>query len=115
ALFDDHGREIEGTGIRNNHGRENLDYATLDAAYLFAQIGQTLDTLFTSLPNTSLRIELIAISCFWHSLVGIDDAGNATTPVLGWADSRAVDAVYQLRSDFDEAEIHARTGCRFHA
>ncbi|MGH9875329.1 MAG: gluconokinase, partial [Pyrinomonadaceae bacterium] len=55
-----------------------------------------------------------SISCFWHSLMGVDEAGNATTPVLGWADSRAVAAVYQLRSEFDEAKTHARTGCRFH-
>jgi gluconokinase len=46
--------------------------------------------------------------------VGVDESGDATTPVLGWADSRAAAATYQLRSEFDEAKIHTRTGCRFH-
>ena len=75
---------------------------TSDAETLLGQVAKTIDSLFARFPESALRIELISISCFWHSLMGVDTAGNATTPVLGWADSRAVDAVYQLRSEFDE-------------
>jgi gluconokinase len=35
--------------------------------------------------------------------------------VLGWADTRAAPAVEELRLQFDERELHARTGCRFHS
>jgi len=115
ALFDHHGREIEGAGVRANYWRTITDFATFDAETLLEQVARTIDSLFATFPESAIRIELISISCFWHSLMGVDTAGNATTPVLGWADSRAVDAVYQLRSEFDEKQIQARTGCRFHS
>jgi gluconokinase len=114
ALFDEQGREVEGASFRVGYGPATSDFATFDADALLEKVAKTIDSLFAGFPESTVHIELIAISCFWHSLMGIDDAGNATTPVLGWADSRAVEAVYQLRSAFDEEEIHARTGCRFH-
>ena len=114
ALFDEQGGEIEGASVRANYGRATMDFATFDAETLLDQVAKTIDRLFARFPESAIHIELISISCFWHSLMGVDNAGNATTPVLGWADSRAVDAVYQLRSEFDEAKIHVRTGCRFH-
>ena len=115
ALFDEQGREVEGTSVRANYLRETSDLATFDAETLLEQVAQTLDTLFAKLPESTTRIELIAVSCFWHSLVGVDAVGRATTPVLGWADPRGAAAVYQLRAEFDEAKTHARTGCRFHS
>jgi gluconokinase len=115
ALFDQQGREIEGASVRINYRRTTTDFATFDAETLLEEVAKTIDSLFAKFPESTMRIELIAISCFWHSLMGVDTAGNATTPVIGWADSRAVDAVYQLRSEFDEKEFHARTGCRFHS
>jgi gluconokinase len=115
ALFDQQGREIEGASVRASYGHTLTDFATFDAELLLEQVAKTIDSLFAKIPESAIRIELISISCFWHSLMGVDDGGNATTPVLGWADSRAVDAVYQLRSQFDEKKFHARTGCRFHS
>ena len=115
ALFDHHGREIEGASVRANYSRIISDFARFDAETLLEQVARTIDSLFARFPESAIHIELISISCFWHSLMGVDTTGNATTPVLGWADSRAVDAVYQLRSEFEEKIIHARTGCRFHS
>ena len=114
ALFNDQGAEIDGATVRVGYSASTSEFATFDAEALLEQVAQTIDTLFARLHQSSIHIELIAISCFWHSLVGIDADGFATTPVLGWADSRAAAAVYQLRSEFDEAKTHARTGCRFH-
>ncbi|HEV7799011.1 MAG TPA: gluconokinase [Pyrinomonadaceae bacterium] len=118
ALFDERGREIGGASIRvDRWGRWQLnttDFSLLDADTLLEQVAQTLDALFAKVYQSATRIELIAISCFWHSLLGVNATGRATTPVLGWADSRAAAATYQLRSELDEAKIHARTGCRFH-
>jgi gluconokinase len=137
SLFDDRGREVPGASARSNYqspvspasgfatrdfqagisGAQSRtsDFTTFDAASLREQVAQTLDALLAKLPESSTRIELIAISCFWHSLVGVDATGCATTAVLGWADARAAAAVYELRSEFDETKTHARTGCRFHS
>ncbi|HVF23268.1 MAG TPA: gluconokinase, partial [Pyrinomonadaceae bacterium] len=51
---------------------------------------------------------------FWHSLMGVDADGAPTTPLLTWADTRATQQAQELRAEFDEREIHARTGCRLH-
>jgi gluconokinase len=118
ALFDESGREIKDASVRVDrwtHWEEGAtNFATLDAEKLLEQVAQTLDALFAKVQPSPTRIELIAISCFWHSLVGVDESGRTTTPVFGWADSRAAAATSQLRSELDEAKIHARTGCRFH-
>lgn len=117
ALFDESGAEINGTSVRTNRLSPSVtDFSTIDAAALLLQVAQTVDAQLydAQFYEATTRIELIAISCFWHSLVGVDETGRATTPVLGWADNRAAAAVSQLRSQLDEAEVHARTGCRLH-
>ena len=115
ALFDEMGSEISGAQVSN---RRNLsaavDFAELDAEAIVAQVVETIDDLFAKSVHSGARIEFIAISCFWHSLIGIDSAGRATTPLLTWADTRAAQMAKNLRSKFAEREIHSRTGCRFH-
>src|SRR6267378_459751 len=88
ALFDEQGRELEGASVRSSYSSETRDFAIFDAKKLLEHVAETIDALFVSFPESSTRIELIAVSCFWHSLLGVDEAGRATTPVLGWADSR---------------------------
>jgi gluconokinase len=61
------------------------------------------------------QIVAVAMDTFWHSLLGIDAAGCALTPVITWEDTRARDAVYQLHVQFDEQAVHSRTGVHFHA
>jgi gluconokinase len=117
ALFDEGGAEIRGSGVRTGRKAGITDFSTSDADALRSQVFQTIDaTLFEArFLEAATRIELLAVSCFWHSLVGIDEVGQATTPVLGWADNRGAAAVSELRSKLNEAEVHARTGCRLHS
>jgi gluconokinase len=60
-------------------------------------------------------VAAVGMSCFWHSLLGVDAAGNALTPVYTWADSRCRDDAQRLRGEFNERTIHARTGCMLRA
>ncbi|RYG70487.1 carbohydrate kinase [bacterium] len=83
----------------------------VDAAKLLDLAAQCLDQL---LPQLEGSIEAVAISCFWHSLLAVDAAGNALTPVLSWADNRASAYIPVLRALADETESHARLGCVFH-
>ena len=113
ALFDENGVEIPGAAVRSN--RVGSDFSTIDASGLLALVVQTIDELYQAQCfRRTTRLELIAVSCFWHSLVGVDADGVPTTPVLGWADNQAAAAAWQLRSKLNEAEIHSRTGCRLH-
>lgn len=115
SLFDERGREIDGATVRlQSRHFISADLAQMDADSCFELIGETIDALFDKPIQTSLRIEFIAVSCFWHSLVGIDGKGSATTPVYSWADNQAAAAAKELITRFEEEAIHARTGCRFH-
>src|SRR6185369_12170938 len=113
ALFDERGAPLPGAQTRNRRAFTTLsDFAELDADQIVAEVIKAIDEL---LANFQGRIELIAISAFWHSLIGIDAAGLPTTPLLTWADTRAAKYANALRENFDERETHARTGCRFHS
>ena len=59
----------------------------------------------------SRPIMAVGASCFWHSLLGTDEAGRALTPIYTWADSRCREDAARLRAEFSERAIHARTGC----
>lgn len=60
------------------------------------------------------QVLAVAASCFWHSILAVDESGRALTPVYSWADNRAAAFVEPLRSVLDEDAAHARTGCVFH-
>ena len=104
ALFDERGRQIEGVQrVRYGGG----DFAEINPDLLVDEVMKAINQL----PAQS---EVVAISTFWHSLMGVDANGAPTTPLLTWADTRATQQAKELRAEFDEREIHARTGCRLH-
>src|SRR5689334_18763212 len=106
GLFDERGAFVPGAQARNHRAFTSVsDFAELDADQIVAEVIQTIDEL---LAKSTAKIEAIAISAFWHSLIGIDDAGRPTTPLLTWADTRAARFAKSLRESFDEREIHAR-------
>src|SRR5215213_7759945 len=111
SLFDERGNEVPGVQARSRRSAAVSGFAELDANQLVNEVVNTIDQLHLS---SNAKVELIAISAFWHSLLGIGAGGPPTTPVLTWADTRAAEFANDLRSHFNEPEIQARTGCRFH-
>jgi gluconokinase len=84
--------------------------AELDPIELLKVVCTCIDT---SSRQTS-RIDAIGISCFWHSLMGLDNHGEPTTAVLMWADTRAAGAVSALMNEIDPLRHHQITGTRLH-
>src|ERR1044071_2162955 len=114
ALFDEHGSEVPGAQVRSRRSAAVSNFSELDPDQLVDEVVKTIDELLTYHFHSAAQIEFIAISAFWHSLMGIDSEGVPTTSLLTWADTRAARFANDLRLDFDELEVHARTGCRFH-
>jgi gluconokinase len=56
----------------------------------------------------------VATCTFVNNILGIDQNNRAVTPLTTYADTRADSEVAGLRADFDETQVHDRTGCRFH-
>lgn len=115
SLFDARGREIKATQARRAWSFRTSEEGASegDAEELFSTVVSTVDDALQLVPR-DVRAAEVAVSCFWHSLVVLDDAGRALTPVLGWADTRARAAAALLRARLDEAKTHQRTGCRLH-
>jgi len=58
--------------------------------------------------------DALGISCFWHSLLLLDEHERPLTPVLLWQDRRAMPQAEALAERLDAREVYARTGCTFH-
>ena len=115
ALFDERGREIPGASARTHRVYTGLrHFSEFDADALVESVADTIDLLMAQPFLSTDQIELISISCFWHSLLGVDEENCATTPVFDWSETRAAQAATELRARFEETQTHARTGCRFH-
>jgi gluconokinase len=86
-----------------------------DAEVLLNLVLGVLDGAAEGALNAGIRPACVSISCFWHSLVGVDETVKPVTPVLTWADTRAEKYVVDLRELVDENSAHDRTGCPFHS
>jgi gluconokinase len=116
ALYDERGAKIAGTQSRVARSLSTTQDggAELDARQAVEQIARTIDDVQARSAQLKARIQTVAVSCFWHSLVGMDKEGEPLTPVYGWADTRAARHAKELRRVLDEKAAHRRTGCRFH-
>ena len=117
ALYDLAGDVLPETMVKNERRLTATDDggAEIDALLAFRQVVKTIDDVLKKAENIAGEISTVAASSFWHSLVGVDDAGEPTTKVFGWADTRSRKVAAVLRENFDEDLLHNRTGCRFHS
>jgi gluconokinase len=114
-LYDDAGEGVEGTEVK-------LDYefaytpeggAEKDADELLDLVVRAVDGTLSEAGGAV--ISGVAMSTFWHSVLGLDRDGHPTTPILTWADRRAAECVPDLRERLDERAYHRRTGCVPHS
>jgi len=117
ALYDERANVLPPTVVKNSRllNTTHEGGAEIDAEEALQQVAQAIDDVLKKSKNIKDEIEFVAISCFWHSLLGIDKQGRPTTKVFGWAENRAAKYVSKLREKLDETKIHNRTGARFHS
>lgn len=117
ALYDAQGNRIEGTEVKHERTLTVTKDggAEINADEAVEQVAEAIDEVITKSPSLAEQTGLVATSCFWHSLVGVNENADAITPVLGWADTRAAVVIDELKNLFDESETHKRTGARLHA
>lgn len=117
ALYDEKARVLPETMVKNERVLTATEDggAEIDAVEAFCQVVEAVDAVLKKAKNVAGEIESVAASSFWHSLVGVDKKGSPTTKVFGWADTRSRKYVRVLRENFDESEIHNRTGAHFHS
>ncbi len=92
VAYDEHGRAEPGDA--------HLPYDELDADHLVAACRAVLAQVGEG--------DALVLSCFWHSLVVLDERDRPTTPVLTWRD------VADEPPALDPDAYHRRTGCFLH-
>ncbi len=60
------------------------------------------------------EVRAVGLDTMAASLVGVDAAGRAVTPVFAYADTRAREDARALRRELDAEAVHQRTGCPIH-
>lgn len=117
ALYDADGEALPETMVKNERAVVVTEAggAELNAETAFRQVKKALGDVLKKCPVEIQEIEYTATSCFWHSLVGVDEEGMATTPVYTWAETRPAKYIDVLRDELNESEVHNRTGARFHS
>jgi gluconokinase len=115
AIFDAKGNRVMATTaqfsyplIAGQDGRAELRPADLDRAVAVA-LAKTFKVWRKM--KSPRPIAGIGVSCFWHSLMGLDAKGRAITPIYTWADSRCRAEAQLLRKNSGEEILHAQTGC----
>ena len=116
TLHDRRGRAVSGLEARRPY-----QFATtadggveVGADLLFELVVEAVDEILARSGRRRTGIAAVAMSTFWHNLVGVDAGGRALTPVYSWADTRSAAAAEELRGLLDESRYHARTGCPLH-
>ena len=115
GLYDGSGDELEGTEVKLDYEFEYTPDggAAKDADELLDLVARAVDgALFNS---EGTEISGVAMSTFWHSVLGVDHVGHPITPILTWADRRAAESVPELRERVNERSYHRRTGCVLHS
>jgi gluconokinase len=107
CAYDERGRALGECASRKYSARTTRDgSAELDADELVRAAEAVLAEAGES--------DVLGISCFWHSLLLLDEHERPLTPVLAWQDRRAAAQAEALAARLDQDSVHERTGCMLH-
>jgi gluconokinase len=116
-LYDGRGQVIPGTEAQIPYDVTTTadGGVEVDAPMLADLVARCIDGALARAGGQAAAIGRVATSCFMHSLVGLDAAGAALTPVYMWGDIRAGEQVRQLRASTDGEAVRQRTGVVLHS
>ncbi|MEK6192522.1 MAG: FGGY-family carbohydrate kinase [Chloroflexota bacterium] len=117
AVHDRLGRTLTGTAVQVPYAWEMASDVSVRLSHrtLLDLVGQTLDQVVDVSGSLPLQVVAGGISCFFHSISGLDVAGRPVTPVLSWADTTSAGEAAALRGRIDPDWAHAVSGVPIHA
>ncbi|MGH2448768.1 MAG: gluconokinase, partial [Chloroflexota bacterium] len=116
-VYDSRGRMIDGWEIHRPYSTHTTPDggSFIDADFLLEQAVNVISAGLEMITRNGRTPAAVACDTFWHSLIGVDSAGRAVTPIYTWADTRSKQAAIELRRRLDQKAIHHRTGCGLHS
>lgn len=117
ALHDRGGRTLRNSTIQLAYGWDVDSDGSVRLAHgaLIDLVGHAFDGFIAKIGTLASDVVAGGISCFFHSIAGLNDAGQPLTPVLSWADTTSAGHAASLRQQIDAMHTHACTGAPIHA
>lgn len=117
SLYDVKGRVVDGSGVQVAYSWdvEADGSVRLPHTALLELVARALDELVGVIGRLADDVVAAGVSCFLHSIAGLDAGGRVVTPVLSWADTTSAADAAQLRAELDRDAVHALTGAPLHA
>jgi gluconokinase len=117
GLYDRCARLVEGSAAKVPYGWDVGPEGSVRLPFreLLQRVEQALDEAAAAAGPLAREAVVAGVSCFFHSIVGLDGAGRPLTPVLSWADTTSAGDAATLRATIDSGRAHARTGAPVHA
>lgn len=115
GVYDATGREVGKRTNKQVHGFTVGDdgTSTIDADVIVEGLRTAIGKVLSHpLPGPVMAI---GFDTFASSLVVVDEAGEAITPCITYADTRCRSQVAALRESLDPVALHERTGSRLHS
>lgn len=88
------------------------DYHEQDAEEIWRSFQKSLQELIHKIGHQPIAVSL---SAAMHSLIAVDDAGNALSPMITWADNRSAEVAKKLKGSAEGLAIYKATGTPIHA
>ncbi len=113
-LFDDTAEPIPGASFSQPHHFTTMPAgaATIEADILQTSIEQCIDKVLHHPDAKSIRV--VGMASFVGNVLGVDEAGKASTPIYSYADTRSAEDVEALKQMLDSEKMHQQTGCLLH-
>lgn len=116
ALYDARARAVDACEVREPHSLHVTADGGVeeDADEVTERVAAVIDRVLAAAGRRATDIAAVGMASFASTLVGVDAAGAAVTPVYAYSDTRPAAEVHELRARLDEEAVHQRTGCRLH-
>jgi gluconokinase len=117
AIFDRLGRAMEGLDARQFRKivATKEGASETDPDNLLELLWLCIDDVIYHAGSLAGQVKGVGTCTFVGNILGVDRNGRVVTPLRTYADTRADGEVMGLRAEFDETEVHDRTGCHFHS
>jgi gluconokinase len=116
-LYDADGDQISSSESQHPYSQHITDDggSESDASRIFALVVRCVDEVVDRANQRNATIAGVAMTSYWHGLLGLDGDGIPATPVYMWSDKRSGPEATRLAAGLDPVEVHQRTGCRLHS
>jgi gluconokinase len=113
-LFDDNAQPIADAEASRKHSFTTTPpgAAVADADELRTMTESCMDEMLQH--PAAGQITVVGIDTFVGNMLGVDEDGEALTPIFTYADTRSANDVERLRRQIDVEAAHQRTGCINH-